>query len=135
MHVQVCICWRGTRQLLVLQKYTNTSRLSRLQDAERKNPPQLIRRDGFQGRERRGGRCLTKYAEGNIWLGAARASSRLIGLSRGRGRLRHPSPAPLFPKVCLCEEGLLPKRPCLFIIHLGLRAAIKPFSPLWTLAG
>lgn len=72
------------------------------------NPRQLRQRDVLQGREGRGGRRLVKYAGGNIWLGAARASSRLIGLSRGRGRLHHPSPAPLFPKVWLWEEGRPP---------------------------
>lgn len=44
-------------------------------------------------------------AEGNIWLGAARASSRLIGLLRGHTHLVHQSPGPLFPKVGLRAQG------------------------------
>lgn len=48
---------------------------------------------------------------GNIWLGAARASSRLIGLLRGHAHLAHQSPGPLFPKVCLCVQGFSAKAP------------------------
>lgn len=119
-HLQVCIA-KSARQGRLGSSFCREIRILLASH--------ICRKPGFQGRERRGGRRLTKYAEGNIWLGAARASSRLIGLWRGRGRLRHPSPAPLFPKVCL-----LPKPRCLFVIHLGSRSAIKSFSPFKTLA-
>lgn len=56
-----------------------------------------------RGEERHGRRG--KKAEGNIWLGAARASSRLIGLLRGHTHLAHQSPGPLFPKVGLRAQG------------------------------
>lgn len=116
--------WQTVPSHIPQHKYSSI-----LKHTHREGPPETIitnlfhlQKWGEDERTNEGDAYMrVKYAEGNIWLRSASASSRLIGLLRGQAHQAHQSPGSLFPEVCL--EALAPKT-------LLMTAYVKDTIPL-----